>query len=154
MKGFDAYPALRAAALAGGLLVSLALLGCSERAPLDSAASALSKLAPAAPSSTTPTTAQAAPRKCRRGTSIEYTNGPCPSGTREEPMTAGSVSVLPAPPAPMPGTAIGNAAATAGTAGVAPTAAAAPAPLLRQLVGADGPGPSLQEQRVDRAVGR
>lgn len=158
MMTFGTHPAGRATTLAAGLLISMALLACSEREPLSAAASALGKLAPASPPSTAPTPApgntQAVPRKCRRGTGIEYTNGPCPSGTREEPITAGSVSVLPAPPAAKSSPAVGSAAATAGTAGAAPANATSQTPLLRQLAGADGSGPSLQEQRVDRAVGR
>lgn len=74
-------------------------------------------------------------RKCRRGAQIEYTNGPCPAGTREEGVGAGTVTVLPAAPAPsaMPGSAA--------------------KPLLRELAGTVDPR-QMQERMIDRAVGR
>lgn len=39
-------------------------------------------------------------RKCLRGTTVAYTDGPCPPGTREQDLTRGTVTVVPgqAPP--------------------------------------------------------
>jgi hypothetical protein len=34
--------------------------------------------------------------KCRKGAEIVYTNGPCPTGTRESSIDGGAVTVLPA----------------------------------------------------------
>ena len=71
-------------------------------------------------------------RKCQRGAQIEYTNGPCPAGTREQGVGAGTLSVLPAPPAP---------------------AGSAAGPALRELAKSVDPR-EMQERAIDRAIGR
>lgn len=75
-------------------------------------------------------------RKCRRGAQIEYTNGLCPPGTREEAVRGGSLSVLPAPPAP-----------------AAAVTAASAQPLLRGLA-RDVDGREMQDKRIERVIGR
>ena len=40
------------------------------------------------------------PRKCMRAGQATYTNEACPAGSREQAMTGGSLSVVPAAPAP------------------------------------------------------
>ncbi len=56
--------------------------------------------APAAATSDTPSarSSPAAVRKCLVGQRVEYTNGECPAGSREESLK-GDLSVLPATPA-------------------------------------------------------
>lgn len=68
--------------------------------------------------------APGAVRKCRRGTEITYTNQTCPPGHVEQPMSQGTVNVLPAT-------------------SVAPRAPAGTPP---------APSPSLREKYVDRVV--
>jgi len=41
-------------------------------------------------------------RKCQRGDKVVYTDRTCPDGMREQALAKGSVTVLPAPPAPRP----------------------------------------------------
>lgn len=74
-----------------------------------------------------------APRRCSGADGrVEYTNAACPPGTREQPLSGGSVSVLPAAPA-----------------AAAPPASAASRSLLRQLA-PDADGPTIKERMADR----
>lgn len=41
-------------------------------------------------------------RKCVKGQEVSYTNGPCPGGFVEQAVSGGTVTVLPATPAPKP----------------------------------------------------
>lgn len=84
---------------------------------------------------TAPQSGAAPLRKCRRGAELLYTNGECPRGSREEALDGGSLSVLPAAPAP-------------------PAAAASAQTPLRRLAG-DGPvAPDAQERAVEKALQR
>jgi hypothetical protein len=79
-------------------------------------------------------------RKCLRGTTVSYTDQPCPPGSREAPVNRGVVTVVEATaPAPAP----------------APAPAAKPSagPLLPNARDAIRPaGPSLNEQAIERAT--
>lgn len=87
---------------------------------------------------TTPAAARA--RKCAgTGGVVSYTDVPCPSGQREQPMDGGTVSVLPAAPSPT---------TAQPTAGPASTPSA-----LRRLAG-DGAQPSAPDRIVDQALQR
>lgn len=76
-------------------------------------------------------------RKCRTSSGVVYGDAACPPGSREETISQGSVTVLPAPP-------------------VAARSAAAPASgsrsLLRELAGSDDEIRRMREQMVDRAT--
>lgn len=56
--------------------------------------------------------ATAAPRKCRQGERVIYTDGDCPAGTHEQALVGGTVSVLPAAPAAAPASVVAASAAT------------------------------------------
>ena len=80
----------------------------------------------------------ASAHKCVQNGKVLYSNQPCPSAMREQALTAGTMSVLPAPKETKP------AAATPG---------ASAAPLLRQLAGPDEAA-AIKERRIEQAIGR
>ena len=96
----------------------------------------------AAPGAGAPATAQG-PRKCVGPERVLYTDGACPAGTRAQAVDGGSLTVLPAAPAP--------ARAQVPVAGPA-TAASVQTP-LRRLAG-EGVLPDQTERRVDQALHR
>ena len=80
----------------------------------------------------------ASTHKCMQGGKVLYSNQPCPSAMREQALTAGTVSVLPAPKESKPAAATTGASAT---------------PLLRQLAGPDEAA-AIKERRIEQAIGR
>lgn len=88
-----------------------------------------------------PGAANEAVHKCRRGANVEYTNGECPSGSVEEPLSAGSLTVLPS-------------AMSSATSSLMPASPAASArPLLRD-VGSAVDAAAFREKRLDQALGK
>lgn len=87
-----------------------------------------------------PPSAAVAPglRKCMLGGQPTYTNGACPPGSREQALTGGSLSVLPAAPVPTPSEAPG----------------AAPVGHVRELLlKPDGQAEAdMKAKRIDRVV--
>lgn len=121
-----------------GLLALLAALAYWQRDALTARLRAAGVALPALPSQppAVPGTGRGAtqPRKCLGGDgSVVYTDGRCPAGHREQPLTGGSLSVLPATRAAAP----------------APASAASARPLLRQLA-PDADGPTIKERMADR----
>lgn len=74
-------------------------------------------------------------RKCLRGNEVLYTNDSCPQGTREQLLSGGTLTVVPATP-------VESAAAPA---------AAASKSSVRDLLGAPDDG-QLRERQVERAT--
>jgi hypothetical protein len=73
-------------------------------------------------------------RKCRQGGKVLYTNGDCPKGSAEQPITGGAVTVVPgARPAEAP--------------------AEAGPPDLGKLMGKEAAG-ELRDKRIDRATSK
>ena len=89
-----------------------------------------------------PSTATATPHKCMQDGKVLYSNQPCPGAMREQALTAGTLSVLPAAKESKPA-----AAATAATPGASAT------PLLRRLAGPDETA-EIKERRIEQAIGR
>lgn len=97
-----------------GLVIALLLVGAlglawQQREPLQAwlgaSAAKVQSLADASSSATPAGDAKARPgglRKCVKGQEISYTNAECPPGYRDLPVTAGSVTVLPATPVAKP----------------------------------------------------
>lgn len=79
-------------------------------------------------------------RKCKSKTEIIYINGECPPGSREISIGAGSVTVLPAPPAPVQ-------VSSGKTSGP---------PNVRELLlqGDDGKLRELREKQMDAVIGK
>lgn len=76
----------------------------------------------------------AALRKCLQGSRVVYTDGPCPAGSREQAVSEGRVSVVPATPVP-----------------ALPPAAAASLPNARDILGRPDDG-TLRDQRMERQI--
>lgn len=76
-------------------------------------------------------------RKCVTGTTVVYTGGECPAGSQQQPLSGGTVSVLPAQPATTPG----NSDAPART------------PHARDLLVKPGEA-SIKDQRMDAIIGK
>lgn len=70
-------------------------------------------------------------RKCLQGSHILYTDGPCPAGSREQAVSDGRVTVVPATPVP--------------------AAAAASRPNARDILGRPDDG-TLRDQRMERQI--
>ena len=84
----------------------------------------------------------ASAHKCVQDGKVLYSNQPCPGAMRERALTAGTLSVLPAPKETKPA-----AAAAAATPGASAT------PLLRRLAGPDETA-EIKERRIEQAIGR
>jgi hypothetical protein len=83
-----------------------------------------------------PSPAAAGLRKCVREGRLLYTNQACPQGSREQALSAGSVTVLPATPvAALPG-----------------SAASGP-PTVRDLL-TDGHAVDITDKRMDEIIGK
>ena len=82
--------------------------------------------------------AKATPHNCMQDGKVLYSNQPCPGAMREQALTAGTVSVLPAPKESKPAAATTGASAT---------------PLLRRLATPDETA-EIKERRIEQAVGR
>jgi hypothetical protein len=73
-------------------------------------------------------------RKCVRGGTTTYTDALCPTGTKEQPIKAGAVTVVPGQkPAP---------------------AADVPRRTLRDALAPPGDDQNLKEKQIDRVIGR
>ena len=80
----------------------------------------------------------ASAHKCMQDGKVLYSNRPCPSTMSQQALTAGTVSVLPAPKETKPSAASTSASAT---------------PLLRRLAGPDDAA-EIKERRIEQAIGR
>lgn len=80
-------------------------------------------------------------RKCRTRGGVEYTTGPCPAGSTEQPIARGSVTVvdLPRP-------------SVADSVSQALTPSGKPLPNARDVLAPAEPGPSLREKQIDAVV--
>ena len=80
-------------------------------------------------------------RKCRTRGGVEYTTGPCPAGSTEQPIARGSVTVvdLPRP-------------SVADSVSQALTPSGKPLPNARDVLAPPEPGPSLREKQIDAVV--
>ncbi len=93
-----------------GLLLAAVLgLAWQQRAPLQSwlgtSAAKVQSLADSSSSAGPAGDAKARPgglRKCVKGQEVSYTNAECPPGYRDQAVTGGSVTVVPATPVPKP----------------------------------------------------
>jgi len=77
------------------------------------------------------------PRKCLRGSEVIYTNdASCPSGSREQPMSGGTLTVV-------PGTPVATGAPASAATGT-----------VRDLAGVQAGEPTLRDRMIERATQR
>jgi hypothetical protein len=88
--------------------------------------------AAAAPVAAAPPRVPGTLRKCKRGETVIYTDAACPSGTKEQAVSGGTLTVLDGPPKPAPAARHGN---------------------VRDLLGPPGE-PTLAEKHMERMLER